>query len=100
MKPPVYALTEFKIRPDKIGMARKRMREVEKYARSKPGVLQFHFLQDMEDATVFTSYGIFASQRDLDSYFAAMTEKAATDPRMNELLDQEFTPAVRALDRI
>ena len=100
MKPPVYSLIDFKVRSESLGIARKRLREVERQARTKSGVLQYHFLQDLDDPTVFTGYGIFASSRDLETYYDAMKAASASDPMLNEVLDPVRPLTVRTLDRL
>ena len=100
VKPPVYSLVDFKVRSEKLSYARRRMRKAEQFARSKPGVLQFHFLQDHEDPTVFTGYGIFASNNDLESYRASMKEMSENDHEFNDMLDPKLPMSVRVLDRI
>lgn len=100
MKPPVYCMIDFRVQPDSINAARRHMRSVERKLLSRSGCLQYHFLQDVDDPTVFTSYGIFASRRDLEQHFAAMKASAETDRTLRDMLDADRPVRVRTLDRI
>lgn len=100
MKPPVYSIIDFKVRGDSVGAARSHMRKVEKKVRTDAGCLQYHFLQDQEDPTVFTGYGIFATSRDLDHHFAAMRDSSQNDPGLRDMIDPERPITIRTFDRL
>ena len=100
MKPPIYCLVDFKVQPDKIGSARKHMRQMEREARVQAGCIQYHFLQDKDDASVFTGYGIWASDSDLQRYQEVMKSAAEEDQSLKRLLDPKKPITVRMLDRV
>ena len=100
MKPPVYCIIDIRIKADHVGTARKVMRSVERQTRSVAGCIQYHYLQDINDPTVFTSYGIWATNSDLERHYTSLRQAMETDPERQAMIDPAHPPSVRMLDRI
>ncbi len=100
MKPPVYCLVSLKIREESLNFARRQMREVEKEVRNSAGCLQYHYLQNLDDPTMFTGYGIFATNKDLHAHFEMMRTRTNRSEALKQMLDPEVELTVQTLDRV
>ncbi|MDV7142048.1 antibiotic biosynthesis monooxygenase [Tropicimonas sp. TH_r6] len=100
MKPPVYCLVSVKVRKERLNDARRQMRLLEKDVLSRAGCLQYHHLQNLDDPTRFTGYGIFASHSDLEAHFEMMKARRTGDDALDGIMDPDVEVTVQTMDRI
>ncbi len=100
MKPPIYCVVEIRILPEFIQAARAQMRKLERAAREDPGCIQYHFLQDRHDETVFVGYGIWTTGAEFDRHMARIKERMSSGGPLVSMTDPDHPPSARTYDRI
>ncbi len=100
MRPPIYSIVNFRVQPDQVNKARVQMRRLERDARTLEGCIQYHFLQDLDDPSIFAGYGIWTNGADLDRYRGRMDDARENGNALMSMFDPETPVVIRTMDRI